>query len=82
MAGTPATGQARLSGYLTMPHRARGIVVFAHGSGRHSPRNRYTARVLNQAGPGTLLLDLLTPAEEANRPTCSTSRSSPAASPK
>ena len=44
-------------------------MVFAHGSGssRHSPRNRYVAAVLNQAGLGTLLLDLLTPDEEADR---------------
>ena len=52
-----------------MPGRAAGIVVFAHGSGssRHSPRNRYVAAVLNQAGLGTLLFDLLTPAEEVDR---------------
>jgi len=37
------------------------------GSSRHSPRNRYVATVLNQAGLGTLLLDLLTPDEEADR---------------
>ena len=45
------------------------MVLFAHGSGssRHSPRNRYVAGVLQQAGLGTLLLDLLTPAEERNR---------------
>jgi len=51
------------------PENARGIVVFAHGSGssRHSPRNRYVARVLNEAGLGTLLFDLLTPEEELNR---------------
>jgi putative phosphoribosyl transferase len=44
-------------------------VLFAHGSGssRHSPRNRHVAAVLNQAGLGTLLLDLLTPDEEADR---------------
>jgi putative phosphoribosyl transferase len=44
-------------------------VVFAHGSGssRHSPRNRYVAAVLNQAGLGTLLFDLLTPYEEHDR---------------
>jgi len=42
-------------------------VLFAHGSGssRHSPRNRYVARVLNEANLATLLLDLLTPDEEA-----------------
>ena len=60
---------ARLAGHLTVPGRAAGIVVFAHGSGssRHSPRNRYVAAVLNQAGLGTLLFDLLTPAEEVDR---------------
>jgi putative phosphoribosyl transferase len=44
-------------------------VVFAHGSGssRHSPRNRYVASTLNEAGLGTLLFDLLTPEEELNR---------------
>ena len=55
-----------LTGDLTLPARASGIIVFAHGSGssRHSPRNRYVAGVLQQAGFGTLLLDLLTEAEE------------------
>jgi len=52
-----------------VPENAPGIVVFAHGSGssRHSPRNRYVAGVLNEAGLGTLLFDLLTPGEEADR---------------
>ena len=65
----PAAGEVRLAGYLTVPMDAAGIVVFAHGSGssRHSPRNRYVARVLNDAGLGTLLFDLLTPDEELNR---------------
>jgi putative phosphoribosyl transferase len=55
-----------LSGDLVMPPRANGIVLFAHGSGssRHSPRNRYVAQVLQRGGFGTLLLDLLTEAEE------------------
>ena len=62
-------GPSRLVGHLTLPDGATGIVVFAHGSGssRHSPRNRYVATVLNQAGLGTLLLDLLTTAEEHDR---------------
>ena len=62
-------GEARLAGHLTVPGQATGIVVFAHGSGssRHSPRNRYVAGVLTEAGLGTLLLDLLTPGEEADR---------------
>jgi len=65
----PAAGEVRLAGYLTVPENAAGIVVFAHGSGssRHSPRNRYVARVLNEAGLGTLLFDLLTQDEELNR---------------
>ena len=52
-----------------MPENAAGIVVFVHGSGssRHSPRNRYVARVLNAAGLGTLLFDLLTQEEELDR---------------
>lgn len=55
-----------LTGTLTVPPGARGIVLFAHGSGssRHSPRNRFVARTLGEAGLATLLLDLLTPAEE------------------
>jgi putative phosphoribosyl transferase len=58
-----------LPGRLSLPGDAAGIVVFAHGSGsgRHSPRNRHVASVLNQAGLGTLLLDLLTPAEALSR---------------
>ena len=65
----PEAGVVRLAGYLTVPEGAPGIVVFAHGSGssRHSPRNRYVAGVLNDAGLGTLLFDLLTPEEEADR---------------
>src|SRR5437764_11083417 len=55
-----------LSGDLAIPAGATGIVLFAHGSGssRHSSRNRYVAGVLQQGGFGTLLLDLLTEAEE------------------
>jgi putative phosphoribosyl transferase len=62
-------GNVRLGGHLTVPPGAPGIVVFAHGSGssRHSPRNRYVASVLNRAGLGTLLLDLLTTEEERDR---------------
>ncbi len=63
------TGTGRLAGRLTVPRGARGLVLFAHGSGssRHSPRNRFVAQELNRAGLGTLLLDLLTPAEEVTR---------------
>jgi len=55
-----------LEGHLAIPKNATGIVVFVHGSGssRHSPRNQYVARVLNEAGLGTLLFDLLTDNEE------------------
>ncbi|GAS89465.1 dienelactone hydrolase family protein [Mycolicibacterium brisbanense] len=62
-------GQASVAGHLTIPENARGVVVFAHGSGssRHSPRNRYVAEILNAAGFGTLLFDLLTVDEERNR---------------
>ena len=61
-----------LDGDLNIPAALRGIVVFAHGSGssRHSSRNRLVASVLNRVGYATLLLDLLTPAEDrdpANR---------------
>jgi putative phosphoribosyl transferase len=62
-------GPFRLGGHLTVPDGATGVVVFAHGSGssRHSPRNRYVATVLNRAGLGTLLFDLLTTGEEHDR---------------
>jgi putative phosphoribosyl transferase len=62
-----AAGPVTLEGNLSLPERARGIVLFAHGSGssRHSPRNRYVAQVLNEAKLATLLVDLLTPDEEA-----------------
>ncbi len=65
----PTAGPVRLAGYLTIPQNAPAVVLFAHGSGssRHSPRNRYVATVLNEAGLGTLLLDLLTLEEEADR---------------
>jgi putative phosphoribosyl transferase len=58
-----------LQGDLLVPEGASGIVVFAHGSGssRHSPRNRSVAQVLNRAGCGTLLFDLLTLDEERRR---------------
>jgi putative phosphoribosyl transferase len=62
-------GPVHLDGHLTLPENATEIVVFAHGSGssRHSPRNRYVASVLNDAGLGTLLFDLLTTTEEHDR---------------
>jgi len=61
------TGRATLDGNLTIVDEATGLVLFAHGSGssRHSPRNQFVARVLNNSGLATLLFDLLTPEEEA-----------------
>jgi putative phosphoribosyl transferase len=61
------TGGRELRGDLRLPRAARGVVVFAHGSGssRFSPRNRFVAEVLAGAGFGTLLMDLLTRDEEA-----------------
>jgi len=58
-------GAAGLEGDLVLPARARGLVVFAHGSGstRRSPRNRQVAHALQAQSMGTLLFDLLTPAE-------------------
>ncbi|MEU1922840.1 dienelactone hydrolase family protein [Streptomyces albogriseolus] len=63
---TVPSGAAALRGDLEIPAGARGVVLFAHGSGssRLSPRNRAVAGVLRRAGFGTLLLDLLTAAEE------------------
>ncbi len=60
-------GDASIAGDLVIPARARGIVLFAHGSGssRHSPRNRFVAQELQKADLATLLMDLLTPSEEA-----------------
>jgi dienelactone hydrolase len=75
--GTRETGQERsvqvsagpvtLEGNLSVPERARAVVLFAHGSGssRHSPRNRFVAEVLREADLATLLIDLLTTDEEA-----------------
>ena len=62
-----AAGRATLDGNLTIPDGAIALVLFAHGSGssRHSPRNQFVARTLNNAGLATLLVDLLTPEEEA-----------------
>jgi dienelactone hydrolase len=62
-----ATDGVELEGFLVIPGDAVGLVVFAHGSGssRHSSRNKYVASVLQTAGLGTLLFDLLTSEEEA-----------------
>jgi len=61
-----SAGRVTLEGNLSVPDGARGVVLFAHGSGssRHSSRNRFVARELVAAGVGTLLIDLLTEAEE------------------
>ena len=60
-------GRVALAADLSLPRGARGLVVFAHGSGssRHSPRNRRVASVLNEGAIGTVLTDLLTGGEEA-----------------
>lgn len=62
----PADG-VTLEGALVIPDGAKGVVLFAHGSGssRHSPRNNYVARVLQAGALGTLLIDLLTEQEDA-----------------
>lgn len=59
-------GKVVLDGDLTIPAKAKGLVIFAHGSGssRKSPRNRYVAEVLNAHNLGTLLADLLTAEED------------------
>jgi dienelactone hydrolase len=61
-------GSAILKGILAIPQKARGIVLFAHGSGstRLSPRNQYVAKLLQEEGLATLLFDLLTPSEQAS----------------
>jgi putative phosphoribosyl transferase len=62
-------GTVPLPGRLTIPAGARGVVVFAHGTGssRSSPRNMFVAGALHVVGLGSLLFDLLTPDEEADR---------------
>jgi putative phosphoribosyl transferase len=62
-------GRRRLKAILTVPREAVGVVAFAHGSGsgRLSPRNQFVARVLQQAGLATLLLDLLEEEEADDR---------------
>ena len=58
-----------LNGILTIPHSAKGVVLFAHGSGsgRFSPRNQLVAEILQTSGIATLLFDLLQDAEAENR---------------
>jgi putative phosphoribosyl transferase len=62
-------GDCTLQGDVNLPEAAQGLVIFAHGSGsgRLSPRNRQVAETLNELGFATLLLDLLTEAEAADR---------------
>jgi putative phosphoribosyl transferase len=64
---TVGAGGVNLDGNLARPKDAEAIVLFAHGSGsgRHSPRNRFVAEMLNNVGLATLLFDLLTAEEEA-----------------
>src|SRR5262245_43548113 len=59
-------GEQKIDGDLNIPENSSTIVIFAHGSGsgRHSPRNKHVAEVLNSGGISTLLMDLLTPSEE------------------
>lgn len=59
-------GDFFLEGGIVIPGRAKGMVIFAHGSGssRHSPRNKYVAQALQESNFGTLLLDLLTSRED------------------
>ena len=63
---TVPVGDAELPGVLVLPAAPRGVVLFAHGSGsgRFSPRNRQVADAFHRVGFGTLLMDLLTEAEE------------------
>lgn len=62
----PISKTSAIEGNLTIPPNAKAVVIFAHGSGsgRFSPRNQYVAKVLNNAGLATLLIDLLTAEEE------------------
>jgi putative phosphoribosyl transferase len=61
-----SSGHVIIKGSLNVPQDAKGLVLFAHGSGssRFSPRNRFVANYLQQEGIGTLLIDLLTESEE------------------
>jgi dienelactone hydrolase len=64
-----AIGEKRLEGDVVLPRKAKGLVIFAHGSGssRFSPRNTHVAHELEVRGLGTLLLDLLTEREAYDR---------------
>lgn len=71
---TVDAGGVRLPGWLTVPDKAAGLVVFAHGSGssRRSPRNQFVAASLNEAGLATVLIDLLARTRSCPVVTCST----------
>jgi putative phosphoribosyl transferase len=62
-------GRLSLGAFLNVPIAAKGLIIFAHGSGssRHSPRNQFVAKLLFDAGLGTLLADLLSEEESAAR---------------
>lgn len=62
----PVSKTSSIEGNLTIPPNAKAVIIFAHGSGsgRFSPRNQYVAKIFNQAGLATLLIDLLTSDEE------------------
>lgn len=70
------TGYVELKGELEVPANAPGVVLFVHGSGssRHSPRNQFVARIIREAGLGTLQFDLLTQKEEQQDANTSTLR--------
>lgn len=61
-------GSVQTEGMLELPDDPLGVILFAHGSGsgRFSPRNNHVAGALREAGLGTLLMDLLTPQEDAD----------------
>jgi len=63
------SGRAQMEGMVEVPEGARGVVLFAHGSGsgRFSPRNQFVARVLREGGLATLLIDLLEEWESQDR---------------
>src|SRR3990167_8737858 len=60
------TDRVLLEGILNIPTGSKGLVLFAHGSGsgRNSPRNNFVAKILNQGGIATLLIDLLSEQED------------------
>lgn len=66
---TVFSADLELKGILALPREAKAMIIFAHGSGsgRFSPRNNFVARVLQQAGFGTFMMDLLTEEESLNR---------------